>query len=162
MSLTDQIRSTATVYGVSPELAIAVATRESGLNPNARGAAGEVGLFQLMPSTAAGLGVNPYDLSQNIAGGVLYLRQMLSRYNGDTRLALAAYNAGPGTVDSGNVPARTWSYATDILSAIGLTSSPLVATGSAQLPVVITESGPEALYVALAIGALSLAWLALG
>lgn len=109
------ITQTAIQYGVSPQLAIAVARRESGFNQGARGAAGEIGVFQLMPATAAGLGVDPYDLRQNIRGGVLYLSQMLNRYGGDTQMALAAYNAGPGNVDRGTVPSSSWEYSDAIM-----------------------------------------------
>lgn len=75
-----------------------------------------------MPATAADLGVDPYDTEQNIEGGVKYLAQMLKRFDGDTTLALAAYNAGPGNVSKyGGVPpfAETQTYVSRILTAIG-------------------------------------------
>ncbi len=77
----------------------AVAWRESGFRQTALSPKGAVGVMQIMPSTALGLGVDRYDLRQNIEGGAAYLRMMLNRYSGDTALALAAYNAGPGAVD---------------------------------------------------------------
>ena len=92
-------------YSVDADLLARVAWTESRNNQAAISPKGAVGVMQLMDDTARGLGVNRYDLAQNIQGGAAYLRQMLDRYRGDTRLALAAYNAGPGAVDHyGGVP----------------------------------------------------------
>lgn len=94
------VRSTATRYGVDPDLALSIARRESGLNQGARSDAGAIGVMQLEPGTARDLGVDPTNLEQNVRGGVRYFKQMLDKYGGDTRKALAAYNAGPGAVDN--------------------------------------------------------------
>jgi soluble lytic murein transglycosylase-like protein len=122
VNYTSQIIAVANQYGVDPNLALAVAKQESGLNPSALSSAGAIGLFQLMPATAAGLGVNPNDPLQNIQGGVEYLAQMLNEFGGNTALALAAYNAGPGNVTKyGGIPPfpETQNYVTSVLNSIG-------------------------------------------
>ena len=107
--IADSIKNAARKYNLSEKLIESVIRAESNFQADAVSPAGAQGLMQLMPATAKDLGVDdPFDVQQNIDGGASYLRQMLDRFGQDVRLALAAYNAGPGTVEkyNGNVPYR--------------------------------------------------------
>ncbi|MBB1497779.1 lytic transglycosylase domain-containing protein [Paracoccus sp. MC1862] len=90
-------RAAARKHGIPEDLFLRLVQQESGWNAGARSHKGATGLAQLMPATAAKLGVNPNDPVQNLDGGARYLRMMYNTF-GDWRLALAAYNAGPGAV----------------------------------------------------------------
>ena len=96
----------------------AVAEVESGGRQEATSAAGAVGVMQLMPDTAASLGVNPYDKRENVEGGAKYLKEMLDLFGGDVKKAVAAYNAGPAAVKNyGGVPPykETQNYVNKVL-----------------------------------------------
>jgi soluble lytic murein transglycosylase-like protein len=109
-----EITAAAQRHGLDPALLAGLVKQESGFNPNAVSPAGAQGLTQLMPGTAAGLGVSdPLDPAQALEGGAKYLREQLDRFGGDVTRALAAYNAGPGAVQRyGGVPpyAETQNY----------------------------------------------------
>jgi soluble lytic murein transglycosylase-like protein len=109
-----EITAAAKKYGIDPALLAGLVKQESGFNPTAGSPAGARGLTQLMPGTAAGLGVtNVLDPVQSLDGGAKYLRQQLDAFGGDVARALAAYNAGPGAVQRyGGVPpyAETQNY----------------------------------------------------
>jgi soluble lytic murein transglycosylase-like protein len=113
------VKEAAAKYNLPPELIKAVIRAESNFNADAVSSAGAQGLMQLMPATARELGVkNSFDIEQNIDGGAKYLRKMLDRFGGSVRKALAAYNAGPGTVIkyNGRVPyPETRQYVTRVL-----------------------------------------------
>jgi len=106
-------------HGLDPALVLAVVAVESGFQPRAVSPKGAQGLMQLMPATARELGVSDaFDAEQNLDGGVRYLRALLEQNGGDVRLALAAYNAGPGAVKRhGGVPpyAETRQYVEKVL-----------------------------------------------
>jgi soluble lytic murein transglycosylase-like protein len=115
------VQQNADIWQVDPALIKSVIANESSFDANATSPVGAQGLMQLMPQTAASLGVrNPYDPAQNVAGGTRYLRSLLDRFNGDTRLAVAAYNAGPNAVEKyGDVPpyAETRNYVQNVLGS---------------------------------------------
>lgn len=110
-------------YGVSAHLVHAVIATESAYNPSAVSTKGARGLMQLMPATARRYGVTSlFDPVENIRAGVAHLRDLLDRFGGDTRLAVAAYNAGAGAVDrySGVPPFReTRQYVTRVMRRLG-------------------------------------------
>jgi len=116
------VQQNAQIWQVDPALIKSVIANESSFDANATSPVGAQGLMQLMPETAASLGVrNPYDPAQNVAGGTRYLRSLLDRFNGDTRLAVAAYNAGPGAVEKyGDVPpySETRNYVQNVLGSL--------------------------------------------
>ena len=109
---------TAQKYAVDPKLVSAVAEVESGGRQDAVSDAGAIGVMQLMPGTAAELGVNPYDMKSNVEGGTKYLSELLGTFGGDVRKAVAAYNAGASAVKAyGGVPpyAETQDYVNRVL-----------------------------------------------
>jgi soluble lytic murein transglycosylase-like protein len=167
MTIQDLIIGEANRQGVPAAIALAVASRESGLQHTVaggavkRGAAGEIGIFQLMPGTAAALGVNAFDLAQNVQGGVRYLRQMFEQF-GTWTLAVEAYNCGPGCIEDvidgrRKLPASTAAYAAAVLpgaaAANVITASPPPAP-IVRAPVMVVPGGPGNNYVTVADPAL--------
>ena len=131
----DLISQHSRINDVRTDLVRAVVQVESGFNPNARSPKGAMGLMQLMPATARQFGVrNPFTPGENVRAGVAYLRQLLDRYDNNERLALAAYNAGPGAVDKyGQTvpPYRETKDYVERISEITDTGRPVQARGNA-------------------------------
>lgn len=134
----DLIYRTAREQGVHPELAYAVAAVESSFDPRALSPKGAIGLMQLMPDTAERFGVaNPFDPADNVKGGVKFLRYLLDLFDGDVRLALAAYNAGENAVLAlGRVPPyqETRVYVSKVIRRFGTGKSPFAEGESSQAP----------------------------
>jgi N12 class adenine-specific DNA methylase len=107
----DLVTSTARKYGVDPNLALRIANTESNLSATAVSPQGAIGPMQLMPGTAKSMGADPYDPVENVDAGVRYFNALMTRYGGNADKALAAYNAGPGRVASGQpLPTETQNY----------------------------------------------------
>ena len=120
------IRQAAQEQGIDPALYRSLIMAESSGNANAVSSKGAMGYAQLMPATAAELGVDPSDPAQNLKGGAMYLRQMLERFK-DPKLALAAYNAGPANVEKYNgIPpfAETQNYVSKVLGGNKMENTP--------------------------------------
>lgn len=115
--LQDIIDKCADKYNIDQELIRAMIQVESGWNTGAVSNKGAQGLMQLMPKTAAMLGVSdPFDPADNIEGGTKYISDLTDKYRGDVEKALAAYNAGPARVDSGNIPAVSSRYVRNVMA----------------------------------------------
>lgn len=116
------IQRAAELHDVDESLIRAVIAEESRFNPSARSREGAMGLMQLMPRTATELGVRkPFNPEENIMGGTLYLARLLDRYDGNLKLALAAYNWGPGNLEQnpGRVPKVTQRYIANVMARVG-------------------------------------------
>lgn len=157
MTVQDQITQAANSTGVPAWLALSIAQRESGFDNSAVGAAGEIGIFQLMPSTAAQLGVDPTDPTQNIAGGVAYIAQMLRTFGGDTQKAAAAFNCGPACVAqavsigganwAAHIPSSTQSYVAGVTGSLpSLSAASPDATNAAGATTPAAPSFPAAAF----------------
>ena len=139
-------------YNVDPLIMSALIDTESKFNQNAVSSAGAIGMGQLLPSTASALGVNPYETLQNIEGACSYMATQLNNFNGDTRLALAAYNAGSDAIKQyGSVPPfeETQNYVTQITQKYSQLSGALstILNGANYIPPEEPEPKYEVVYV---------------
>ncbi len=138
-------------YRVNPKLVRAVARQESDFLPRVVSSKGAMGVMQLMPQTARELRVRrPFDAADNIDGGVRFLRDLLLRYHGNRRLALAAYNAGPGAVDRfGGIPpySETQHYVRAILKHLGpQPSTPAARRAARRSPLLRKTAAPRPIW----------------
>ncbi len=151
----------ANAQGVPPALALAVADQESGFNQSVIGAAGDTGIFQIIPATAAALGIDATDAGQNIQGGVTYLAQQLAAF-GNERTALWAYNAGPSRVQAylshgTPLPASTVRYANLVLAKVPRYQALLAAASAPSgVPAATTATGSPLPWILGGLGALVL------
>jgi soluble lytic murein transglycosylase-like protein len=130
-------------HAIRPDLVRAVIQVESGFNPRALSPKGAMGLMQLMPATAARLGVrDAFDPADNIRGGTAYLRQLLDRYQGDEELALAAYNAGSGAVERYGQKVPPYRETRDYVKRVG---------SAARTPAVSLASNKRVLYKSIQV-----------
>ncbi len=106
--------------GVDPAIMLSIAKTESGFRQNAKGASGTVGVFQLLPSTARNMGLDPYKLEDNVKGGIIYYQSMYKRF-GSMELAVAAYNTGPDAIKRCNytVPNHAKGFVSRIMTDYG-------------------------------------------
>jgi soluble lytic murein transglycosylase-like protein len=166
------ILASANNYGVPPQLLQEIAIQESGMNPNAPvGSSGEIGMMQLMPATAAALGVDPTNLQDNIDGAAALLDQLLTQFNGNQAQAVAGYNCGGPCVQNainsagatGNwfsyIPASTQSYVIAILGAAPAANAAIAAPAiTPTLPAGVVVATPSpALFAMPSAGTLLLA-----
>lgn len=140
-SIDELISAFAEEHGVNPALAVAVAKKESSLNPQAIGDGNlpggpSRGLFQLRPGTAADMGVDPSDPMANIVGGVKYLKFLDDKYGGDVEKVLSAYNGGFDHVDKGSVSPEAQAYAADVIASLsqGVRTAPAAPAPALQGP----------------------------
>ena len=107
----------AKIMGVEPAIVLSIAKLESGFNQNARGAGGHVGVFQLSHATSKRMGIDPYNLDDNIKGGITYYKNLYERF-GSMELAVAAYNVGPDIIKRNNntIPRYTQGFVSRIMS----------------------------------------------
>jgi hypothetical protein len=150
--IAQSVQAASKKYGVPQELILAVIKQESAFKPNATSHCGAQGLMQLMPGTAKEMGVkDSYNIEQNIDGGTKYLGRMLKLFGGDKRLALAAYNAGPGAVMKyNNIPPykETQNYVSRIMASLergnvkipnGLPAAPGRPVQGPQAPTLVAQ-----------------------
>ena len=146
------IRQAAQTHGVSEGLIKAVMHTESGFNSNARSPVGAQGLMQLMPATARRFNVsNAYDPQQNIFGGAKYLGWLIKRFNGNTSLALAAYNAGEGNVAKyGGIPPfrETQDYVRRVTSRYSNLYASGISSANNNTNALVSESAPQGQLIA--------------